>query len=508
MISRSVLVGVWLFLGLCSTTAAQSDSLFTFQGSLNDNGQPAKGQFDIDFILWDDISAGQQISAALEFADIEIVNGQFTVELDFGADAWQSARWLEIVVEGTPLSPRQRITSSPSSISTRGIHVDQAKRVGIGTSTPEHHLDVRAPTPILNLEASDPSPTSHATLRFAGADGPSIFQPLGMINYHDHNGNFRASIEAREAGETQARLSFFTSEGSTSRLDIEDSRTVVRDALEISGPQGTLFHFNTQGQHSHMLRDGGRLGIGHDNPSSKLHVVHDVDSWYAFQVENNGRDGYAIKARAGGGDSSSFGTGIVAESIDPAGIGVFATCSGEYGTGVYGGGDKYGLHGGTSGVEGAGVRARSTSTTGVNYGVRSKCDSPAGYDFYAEGAGLNYGSASSRRWKSDIRPLSDPLAMLCSLRGVSYTWDQDHGGYRDIGMIAEEVGKILPEIVQYEPNGVDAVGMDYAMLTPLLVEATKELRAEKDSEIRALEERISRLEMLLEGSTTRDGVTQ
>jgi len=48
-------------------------------------------------------------------------------------------------------------------------------------------------------------------------------------------------------------------------------------------------------------------------------------------------------------------------------------------------------------------------------------------------------------------------------------------------MIAEEVGAVLPEIVQYEENGVDAMGMDYSKLTPLLVEAVKALKAENQA---------------------------
>ncbi len=52
-----------------------------------------------------------------------------------------------------------------------------------------------------------------------------------------------------------------------------------------------------------------------------------------------------------------------------------------------------------------------------------------------------------------------------------------------MGFIAEEVGEVLPEIVVYEENGVDAIGMDYSKMTPLLVEAVNALRAEKDAEI-------------------------
>ncbi len=81
------------------------------------------------------------------------------------------------------------------------------------------------------------------------------------------------------------------------------------------------------------------------------------------------------------------------------------------------------------------------------------------------------------------------------LRGVSYDWRTD--GRHDIGLIAEEVGKVMPEVVQYEENGVDAISLDYARLIPILIEAIKEqqLQAqEKDAQIAALEERVASLE--------------
>lgn len=83
---------------------------------------------------------------------------------------------------------------------------------------------------------------------------------------------------------------------------------------------------------------------------------------------------------------------------------------------------------------------------------------------------------SSRRWKSDIQPLQGALGKVERLRGVSYTYNAN--GKHDIGMIAEEVGKVVPEVVSYEANGKDARGIDYARLTALLVEAVKQQQAE------------------------------
>jgi hypothetical protein len=148
--------------------------------------------------------------------------------------------------------------------------------------------------------------------------------------------------------------------------------------------------------------------------------------------------------------------------------------------------------------------------SGTTYGVYSHCSSPAGFDFFAAGPGTDYGSSSSRRWKSDIRNIDEPLDKIARLRGVYYNWDEEHGGHHDVGMIAEEVGEVLPEIVNYEENGIDAIGMDYSKLAPLLVEAVNALRAEKDAEIATfrsenaeLRARLDRLEVMMQQSAER-----
>jgi Chaperone of endosialidase len=79
---------------------------------------------------------------------------------------------------------------------------------------------------------------------------------------------------------------------------------------------------------------------------------------------------------------------------------------------------------------------------------------------------------SSRRWKTNIHTLTGALEKVEQLRGVSY--DRKDDGKHEIGVIAEEVGKVVPEVVLYEKNGTDAQGVDYARLTALLIEATKE----------------------------------
>jgi uncharacterized small protein (DUF1192 family) len=100
---------------------------------------------------------------------------------------------------------------------------------------------------------------------------------------------------------------------------------------------------------------------------------------------------------------------------------------------------------------------------------------------------------SSRRWKTNIRPIQGALDKVEHLTGVYYDWKAD--GEHDIGLVAEDVGQVIPEVVAYEANGKDAKSVDYARLTALLIEAVKEQQAQ----IQTLKSEIERLSARLEG---------
>jgi hypothetical protein len=101
---------------------------------------------------------------------------------------------------------------------------------------------------------------------------------------------------------------------------------------------------------------------------------------------------------------------------------------------------------------------------------------------------------SSARWKTDIQTMDGALAKVLQLRGVSYEYTPTQK--RDIGMIAEEVGRVVPEVVTYETNGIDAQSIDYARLTAVLVEAVKE----QQQEIRRQQTQLQHLKAVLSHS--------
>ncbi len=95
---------------------------------------------------------------------------------------------------------------------------------------------------------------------------------------------------------------------------------------------------------------------------------------------------------------------------------------------------------------------------------------------------VNVVQTSDLRYKQNVRTVNDALAKVASMRGVTYNWrcgeypEQNFKQGNQIGLIAQEVQKIVPEVVQTDEQGYLAV--DYAKVVPLLIEAIKEMNIE------------------------------
>jgi hypothetical protein len=124
--SISVIVVLTFCLFLCSIRTSSAEPLgtaFTYQGRLIDANSPADGEYDFQFKIYDDESDGNQAGEDVNIPDVDVIDGYFTVELDFGNVFTGEARWLEIGVRTgdsndvfTVLSPRQKITALPYAL--------------------------------------------------------------------------------------------------------------------------------------------------------------------------------------------------------------------------------------------------------------------------------------------------------------------------------------------------------------------------------------------------------
>ena len=100
---------------------------------------------------------------------------------------------------------------------------------------------------------------------------------------------------------------------------------------------------------------------------------------------------------------------------------------------------------------------------------------------------------SDARLKANIVSLGSTLAKLLQIDGKSYTMKKDESEKQKIGLLAQDIEKVFPELVS-ESNGIKSV--NYQGLVPVLINALKEQQAEIDR-LKTQEERLDRLERLV-----------
>jgi len=100
-------------------TAAALGTAFTYQGRLADsNGNPLSGTYDFQFILYNAATGGSQVGSTVTKSGVNVTNGLFSVELDFGDVFDGTALWLEVAVKKPSESSyttlgRQKLTAAP-----------------------------------------------------------------------------------------------------------------------------------------------------------------------------------------------------------------------------------------------------------------------------------------------------------------------------------------------------------------------------------------------------------
>ena len=122
-IIRTTLLALSLALALPIAHAQSVGSAFTYQGELRAAGAPANSAFDFQFRLFNAASGGSAVGTTVTITSVGVVNGVFTVPLDFGpAQFAGDAQWLEISVRPATggafetLVPRTAMTPTPYAL--------------------------------------------------------------------------------------------------------------------------------------------------------------------------------------------------------------------------------------------------------------------------------------------------------------------------------------------------------------------------------------------------------
>jgi hypothetical protein len=276
------------------------------------------------------------------------------------------------------------------------------------------------------------------------------------------------------------------------------------------------------------VQSGGNVGVG-VTPQSRFHI--NGTSW--FQGDNTPLPAAAGKGIAigSGGDlgyvfAFDYGTFtpqtlLLNHPGGNVGIGTVNPVSGRlhveggntagdtavYGRSFFG---KSGVEGfsqtgdgmfGESGV-GGGVHGKSIG----GYGVHG--ESQSSYAGYFQGNVYVTGTVTQNsdvRLKQGVRNLSYGLHDVMQLRPVSYTWKQTSNGREQIGLLAQEVEAVVPELVTTAHDADQTKGINYVGLLPVMIKAMQEQQdiiAALKSENTSLDARLKALEDALQQSRT------
>lgn len=87
---------------------------------------------------------------------------------------------------------------------------------------------------------------------------------------------------------------------------------------------------------------------------------------------------------------------------------------------------------------------------------------------------------SDKRLKTDIKPITNSLDKVMQMQGVYYKRNDVENARRQVGVLAQDMEAILPEVVLTADDEIQTKSVDYGKLTSVLIEAIKELKIEID----------------------------
>jgi hypothetical protein len=214
------------------TATAPQGTAITYQGRIEQDGVPLDGDHAMTFHLFDSEQAGFEVAPAVAIPAVAIDAGVFSVPLDFGAAAFTGdARWLEIEVDGTTLTPRQPLTSAPFALySLTGTPGPQ------GPAGPEGPQGPAGPTGPQGDQGPQGDPGPQGPAGDDGATGPA--GPPGSANI---SGTFG----------TLVRFDSPTSGGDSIITDTSDTVTIggsnearklkVAGGIDMTAPDSALY---------------------------------------------------------------------------------------------------------------------------------------------------------------------------------------------------------------------------------------------------------------------------
>jgi hypothetical protein len=354
---------------------------------------------------------------------------------------------------------------------TDKITIQSGGNVGIGTTSPSSYNAsarnlVVYSTGNTGITIASNNTSSDGTIRFAdGTGGTAGYR--GSIQY-SHNGDhmrFYTSATERVRIKGNGNVGIGTtsptsllhlqsaSSPSIRLVDTTNTNILLVYAQNSDSHIGTYSNhplvFDTNSTERMRINSSGAVGIGTNSPTARLDILtnsasgdNSIDRHVRFRADNGEQRFNFFVGRSGNSANLS-----IYNSSEV--IGAFISSDNDS---YFNGGD-------------VGINDTSPSyKLDVNGTIR------------ATGDVIAY---SDRRVKDNIETIENGLEKVTKLRGVSYTRNDIEDDTTKIGVIAQEVLEVLPEVVKQDDRGKYSVS--YGNMAGVFIEAIKELKAEVDS---------------------------
>ena len=264
-------------------------------------------------------------------------------------------------------------------------------------------------------------------------------------------------------------------------LDYANFSGIATDSDKLDGQQGT--YYLNYSNFSGIATDSDKLD-GIEASSFLRSDVADTKTYGALTFSDNVQlrfgNNAELKVRGSSTDQYvqiSTGNLYVINNADDGNVQINSD-NGSGGTATY-----FRAHGSTGEVNlyHYGSEKFSTKSYGIDVTGHTETDT---LNVSGVATATDFNSASDENLKTNIRTIEDPLAKVVQIRGVNFDWKETQRP--SLGVIAQEVERVLPELVT--DNGTKTV--NYNGLIGLLIETVKEQQKQIDT----LSERLSKLE--------------